>query len=103
MTMSWYWLSSHRTKTFGRDIEKPLCICPSVRPTTFWSISFEWKQICGPYFQGSCVKCVTNNPCFGMILMTFPQRKIQFLLLSAGQIGVWLIPILCLFSNQLFT
>jgi hypothetical protein len=32
-----------------------------------------------------------------------PQRKIQFLPLSAGQIGVRLIPILCLFSNQLFT
>jgi hypothetical protein len=38
--------------------------------------------------------------------MTFPplaQRKIQFLPLSAGQIGVRLIHILCLFSNQLFT
>jgi hypothetical protein len=34
-----------------------------------------------------------------------PERKIQFLPLSAGQIGVRLIHILslCLFSNQLFT
>jgi hypothetical protein len=32
-----------------------------------------------------------------------PERKIQFLPLSAGQIGVRLIHILCLFSYQLFT
>jgi hypothetical protein len=31
-----------------------------------------------------------------------PQRQTQFLPLSAGQIWVRLIPILCLFSNQLF-
>jgi hypothetical protein len=23
----------------------------SVHPTTFWSITFEWEQICGPYFR----------------------------------------------------
>jgi hypothetical protein len=32
-----------------------------------------------------------------------PERKIQFLPLSAGQIGARLIHILCLFSNQLLT
>jgi hypothetical protein len=66
-------LLSHRTKKFGRDRETPvhLCVRLSVHPTTFWSTTFEWKQIFGPYFLGSCIRCwrcVTDKPHYDMIV-----------------------------------
>jgi hypothetical protein len=52
-------------------LEKPLCVrmlvcrCVSASHYILSSITFEWKQICGPYFQGSCIRCwqcVLKNP-----------------------------------------